>query len=297
MQERNPRVRLLALGHPKAGKTGMLAALVNSGRFEIGLLDFDHNPDPLYTYVLPEFRDRVSIVTLEDELVDNGKRIVVKGTPKAFTNAGKALDQWVDDEGKDWGPVKEWQGGLGTKEKPARVLVMDSLTSSGDAAFRRRRFLRPSGVNSDDQQSDWKAAMDDQMFLFERLATPRFSCHVIAMSHIKTIEPKIMIEARNDSEDIKAAKQAISRLRAENAEVRKCPSALGQSLPPEIARFLPAVILVDGNRRGKRVLVTKPEDGLDLGVPAKGLKAELPQDSGLLTIFDAILGEERGEEE
>lgn len=289
MKPQNPRARVLALGFPKAGKTGTLAALVNSGRFELGLLDFDHNPDPLYSFVRPEFYDRISIVTLQDNIRDSGKRIAVSGEPVAFRNALRALDHWVDDEGRDWGAVKEWEGGVGTESKPARVLCMDGLTSMGVAAFRRRRHYRSGGSTADDQQADWKAAMDDEDYLMEILASPKFSCHVVALSHIKMIEPKILAATGQDPSDIKQAKAAISRLRAENVAVRFCPSALGNALPPEIARHFPAVVLVDGNRAGKRVIVTSGEEGFNLGVPARGVARVLSLDTGLLTIFDAIL--------
>lgn len=297
MKQRNPRVRGIQLGYPKAGKTGALAALVNSGRFEIGLLDFDHNPDPLYAYVQPEFYDRVSIKTLQDNLRDDGKRISVSGEPIAFRDALRSLDHWVDDDGRDWGAVKDWPGGPGTPNSPARVLVMDTLTSMGDAAFRRRRYVRPAGSKADDTDADWGAAMRDQAFMMEMLAQPKFNCHVIANSHITLIEPRMQRATKEESSAVRQAKEQLFIARADLVEARKCPSALGQKLPPEIARFFPAVWLVDGNRAGHRVIVTKGEEGLDLGIPAPHIKRELPLETGLLTIFDAILGAEVEDEE
>lgn len=282
MQKQNPKVRMMVLGYPKAGKTGALASLVNSGKFEIGLLDFDHNPDPLYAYVDPRYFERVSILTLEDVLEDkDNKKLVVKGEPTAFRNGFRAIDHWVDDAGLDWGPVKDWG--------PERILVVDSLTSMGEAAFRRRRGYRTQGRMGDDQESDWGAAQRDQMNFVEHVSSPRFACNVLVLSHIKQIEPKILRETPKDSEDIKKAKAAISLARAENTEIRKYPSALGNAIAPEIARFLPAVVLVDGDRQGRRKIITSGEPGFDLGVPAKGLDRVLPLETGLLTIFEAIL--------
>lgn len=297
MKERNPRVRLMVLGYPKAGKTGALASLVNSGRFEIGLLNFDHNEDPLYAYVDPKYYERVSIKTLTDSLRDDGKRIGVSGEPTAFRDAIRSIDKWVDDEGRDWGAVKDWKGGPGTEEEPARILVTDTLTSMGDAAFRRRRYVRPAGSKADDTDSDWGAAMRDQANLMEILASPRFPCHSIVNCHIKYIEPKVPRGDKNESADMKEARTKLFLAKADTLEGRLCPSALGQALPPEIARFFPAVVLVDGNRNGSRKIITKGEQGLDLGVPARHIRRELPVETGLLTIFDAILkGEDDGEE-
>jgi hypothetical protein len=271
----------MVMGAPKAGKTGALASLVNSGRFNVRILDFDKNPDPLYTFVSEEHRNKVSLVTLDDNLRDSGKKIGVSGEPVAFRNACRAIDKWVDDEGQEFGAVKEW----GTD----CVLVLDSLTAMGEAAFRRRRHYRPAGSTGDDNISDWGAAMRDQSAFLEILASPRFSCHILVLSHVKTLEPKIIMESSKDSQDVKDAKAAISLKRAEKHEIHNYPSALGNSLPPEIARFLPGVVLVDGNRGGRRVILTGGEDGYDLGIPAKGAKRSYPLETGLLDIFNSIL--------
>ncbi len=284
MKEHNPRVRLLIQGRPKSGKTGSLAALVNSGRYHVRILDFDGNTDPLHTFVDPSLLSRVSVVTCSDKLRDDGKRIVVSGEPTAFRNSHRAIDKWVDDEGRDFGAVKDWGDDV--------VLVLDSLPSMGEAAFRRRRHYRSAGGSGEDTISDWGAAIRDQSAMIEILASPRFSCHVLVLCHIKEPEPKIVMESAKDSADVKAAKGAISRLRAENWEPRKFPNALGTQLPQEIARFLPGVVLVDGDRGGKRVFVTAGEPDMDLGVPCKGLPRTLPLETGLLTIFEAILGGE-----
>lgn len=289
MKERNPRVRLLMMGYPKAGKTGALAALANSGKYKIRLLDFDHNPDPLYAFVDKEHYPNVSIKTLSDNLRDDGKRIGVSNEPTAFRDALRSLDHWVDDDGNDLGSVRDWGDDC--------VLVLDSLTSMGEAAFRRRRFVRPAGSKADDSDSDWGAAMRDQAAMMEMLANPRFKCHVIVLSHIKMVEPKILRETGKDSDAIKKAKSAISLERAEKMSIRSLPSALGNALPPEIARFLPAVVLVRNDARGRKI-VTSGEEGIDTGVPARHIRKELPLDTGLLTVFQAILenGESDGEE-
>jgi hypothetical protein len=290
MLERNPRVKIMVMGYPKAGKTGALASLVNSGRYKLRILDFDHNPDPLYAFVNKERYGDVSIKTLTDNLRDDSKRIRVSGDPVAFRDALRSLDHWVDDEGRDYGAVKDWGEDV--------VLVLDSLTSMGEAAFRRRRHVRPSGSSGEDTDGDWGAAMRDQAAMLEMLANPKFKCHVVVLTHIKMVEPKILRETGKDSDAIKKAKAAISLERAEKVAIRQCPSALGNALPPEIARFLPAVVLVRSGPTGRKI-ITKGEEGIDTGVPARHIKREYPVDTGMLSIFDAILenGEENGSEE
>jgi hypothetical protein len=273
----------------------MLAGLVNSGRFEIGLLNFDGNADPLYAFVRPEFYDRVSIKTLEDKLRDDGKRISVSGEPTAFRDGLRALDHWVDDDGRDWGAVKDWLGGPGSFDAPARVLVCDTMTSMGEAAFRRRRFVRPAGSKADDTDSDWGAAMRDEAYFMEILAQERYNCHVIVNAHLKFIEPRVPRGDKNESMDMKEARTKLFLNKAETVGGRWCPSALGQALPPEVARFFPSVVLIE-ERLGKRLIITGGEEGYTLGVPAKGIKKSYPIETGLVQVIDAILGAE-GEED
>lgn len=139
--------------------------------------------------------------------------------------------------------------------------------------------------------------MRDQAAMMEMLANPRFKCHIIVLSHIKMVEPKILRETGKDSDSIKKAKAAISLERAEKIAIRMLPSALGNVLPPEIARFLPAVVLVKAGPIGRKI-VTSGEEGIETGVPARHIRRELPLETGLLTLFDAILeyGETDGEE-
>src|SRR5260221_11782751 len=108
-----PRFRGMVMGLPKAGKTGAAACLANAG-WEIGILDFDDNPDPLVAFVRPECRKNVSIVTLWDKInlgaPKGGKDMVgLSDEPTALVNAFKALNNWGKFEPEhDWGPVRTW---------------------------------------------------------------------------------------------------------------------------------------------------------------------------------------------
>jgi hypothetical protein len=274
-----PRFRGLIVGHPKAGKTGSLVSLANAG-YKVAILDFDNNPDPLMAYVKPECRDNVSIVTLEDGLRDDPKFVAVAGEPKAFRRALQVLDKWVDNEGTDWGPVKDWDNRY--------VLTFDSLNGLGRAAFRRTRFVNNRNILTT-RDTDWGSAMHDQEAMIEKLTSAEFRCNVIGMAHLKMIGPKLERISQDDDNDVRKAKAEISRANAEEIPTRWYPSALGRALPQTIAEHFPSMILAKvDDKTGNRLLYTKPFDGLDLGVPAQGLPASLPVESGMATIFAAI---------
>src|SRR6185369_6451737 len=59
------------------------------------------------------------------------------GTPKAYVNAMKQLDHWNDPEGEDLGNPGSWGKDC--------VLVVDSLTTMSEAAFRYVQAMNPAG--------------------------------------------------------------------------------------------------------------------------------------------------------
>lgn len=279
-----PRLRALIVGHPKAGKTGSLVSLINAG-YKVGILDFDNNPDPLVAYVKAEARENVSIITLEDVLRNETKFIGVSGEPSAFRRALQALDKWVDNEGTEWGPVKAWDN--------HHVLVFDSMNGMGRAAFRRTRFVNNRTILTT-RDSDWGAAMADQEAMIEKLTSSEFQCHIIGISHLKMIGPKLERISNDDNEDMRRAKSELSLTHVQEIPTKWYPSALGRALPQNIAEHFPAMILAKTKEgSGQRVLITKPTDGLDLGIPASGVPAELPIEDGLLKIVSAIEAQEQ----
>jgi hypothetical protein len=277
-----PRLRALIVGHPKAGKTGSLVALANAG-YRLAILDFDNNPDPLVQYVQPGSRDNVSIITLEDTLRNEQKFVGVAGEPTAFRRALQSLDKWVDNEAVEWGPASSWDS--------KTVLVFDSMNGLGRAAFRRTRFVNNRTIATT-RDSDWGAAMHDQEAMIEKLTSSEFKCHVIGISHLKMIGPKLERIANDENPDMAKAKAELSLANAQEIPTRWYPSALGRALPQNIAEHFPALILARVDEKtGQRFLHTAPFDGLDLGVPAP-VPAKLPIEDGLLKIIQAVEGQQ-----
>ena len=277
------RLRLMMLGRPKAGKTGAVAALLNAG-FRVALLDFDLNPEPLLTFG-PASTDRLSIISLRDKLIpQRDGTLAVRDEPTAMTKAHRALDDWGKvSPAHPWGPVNKW--GSDT------VLVLDSLTGFGDAAFNTVLFINGRGPGQI-RDLDWGAAMRMEDNFLSWLVGPDFHCHLIVTAHLKMIGPKVeRFNEKNDDAELVKAKTAISLANAENMPTRYYPTALGRALPQEILRRVPASVLVE-QVDGKRWIFTTPPNDMpiDIGVPMKGVKARYPQEEGLLEIMAGVCG-------
>lgn len=273
-----PRSRTLLVGHPKAGKTGSLVAAANAG-YRVALLDFDNNPDPLVHYVQADKRSNVSIITLEETYRDQGKFVGISGQPTAWAKCLHSLDKWVDNEGSDWGAPASWG--------PDTILAFDSMTAMGDAAFNRVRFVNNrTPLNTRDQ--DYGAAMRDMEYVISRLTSDEFKCHILGITHLKMIGPKLERLAAEDNDDMRRAKQELSRINVEEIPTRWYPSILGRALPQVVAAHFPAYIMAKVDETtGKRYIHTTPTDGLDLGVPVPGIPGKMPIEEGLLTILKA----------
>lgn len=270
------RARVMLVGWPKAGKTGSLVALANAG-YKLRVLSFAEKMDPFYAFAKPDAD--IDIIEVADELAGKDRKIELKGQPTAFRQALKMLDHWryTDENGQevDLGRSRNWG--------PDTVLVVDSLTSMGDAALRNVLFR--NNRNGRAWDSDIGEAMSDQDAFAEKLASETNGFHVILISHLKFVGPN---DVRKGEEDItKQIKEAL----AEVVPTRIYPSALGRQLPPKIGRHFPTIILAENKAMGgltKRVLITQPRPELDLGVPAKDVPKELPLETGMLDIFERI---------
>jgi len=121
------------------------------------------------------------------------------------------------------------------------------------------------------------------------IASDLLGCHAIITFHLKLIGPDI--EEPKDSENVKEVKQAIQQI----VPFRRFPSALGNKLPPDIARHFPFQLLVEAKKVGgqvKRVIRTMPYEDIDVKLPLKNIPKELPQDTGLVEIFNRLKGAE-----
>lgn len=277
--KKNTPARIMVLGYPGTAKTGSLASLINAG-YKIRMLDFDGNIEPLLTYVDPKFFPNVDVVHLADKLRQGERYIEPDGIPTAFQRGLKLMDSWKYKDGDvevDLGRSKDWG--------PDTVVVVDSLTSLGDAAFRRAMVLQNKTPGNITQQV-WMLAMQEQNAFIEKLTNPDNRHHVIVLSHLKMISPKDI--AKDDDTMTKELKEKAAEL----IPTRLYPSALGQNLPPIIGGHFPTIVLAESEftPRGEaiRKLKTKPRPELDLKVPSPTVEKSYDVTDGMLKIFDLI---------
>lgn len=273
-------VRAMIVGWPGTAKTGSLAPLINAG-YKMRILDFDGNLDPLFTYAKPDMLKNVDAVYLEDKMRIMGQFSEPVGIPTAFTRAHALMSHWKykepDGTEVDLGKSDEW----GTDT----ILVLDSMTKMGDAAFRRAAKLlnkNPSNIT----QQVWMLAMAEQANFIDAITSQEHNFHVIVIAHLKMISPKDIQKGDTDlTKDIK--EQAAALLPS-----KLFPRALGHELPQQIGGDFPILIeafskAMPGDKV-KRMLRTIPRPDLDIKLPALGLPSELDVSDGMLQIFQKL---------
>lgn len=278
-----PKVLMLAMGFPSAGKTGSLACLANAG-YPVYFHDFDHNIAPLLTYLTPVGEKNLHLYQFSDRMWGDKKRVATSGAPEAFSNYIDLLQRGeYRAPGED--PIKDLPSAYDLG--PDDIIVTDSLTGLSDAIMRRELYL--SGrIEKGPRERDWLNAMNDVRGILEILSSPRIKCNVIMTAHLKIIGPK---EPRDtDKDEVADWKKQMGDL----IPSRYFPNSLGRALPPEIARHFDCCVLVDvdAHKSGsKRVIRTAPRPDMDLCVAGDDIPKSLPQADGMLTLFRLLRGE------
>lgn len=274
-------VKGLLLGDPGSGKTGSLTSLVKAG-YKLRVYDFDNLLTSLIAYCQHECPDKLGNVayqTFTDKLkgvdtpvVMNGASAKIMpindGTPKAYVNAMKQLTRWKDPEGEDLGDPGTW--GKDT------VVVIDSLTTASNAAFRYAQAMNPMGR---EPQAYYHTAQQLIMNLLQLLCSKDFAVNVLVLAHLAyTAKPR----SQSAKDDMTLHEQM---------ELGKgFPRSVGSALNQVIAAYFNSALLVENNGN-KRTIQTKSTSLVDLKnpVPFGGID-KLPIETGLATFFLAVNG-------
>lgn len=259
-------VKGIVLGAPGSGKTGCLTSLVKAG-YDLRIWDFDNLLHTLATYVkrdCPERLASVKVQTFTDKLKATGVPAVMMGnamkvmpiadgTPTAYVNGLLALNKWKTDS-EDLGNPAEW----GKKS----VVVIDSLTTAANAAFRYVRAMNPAGR---EPQADYHSAQQLIINLVTLLCAEQFKTNVLILAHIS-----------NDRDD-------------KGNVVKGWPRSVGSALNDQLGGYFNTVLMVDAQVPSRRVIRTNSTGIVDLKnpIPFK-VAAELPLDTGLATFFEAV---------
>ena len=246
-------VKLLFIGASGTGKTGALTSLVRAG-YKLRIIDMDNGLDALVNHIKEECPDRlgsVGYVSLRDKYRSGPRGPQVVGQPKAFVQAAKLLDKWEDDTlPEEWGPEY--------------VLVIDSLTNLGTAAFEWAKGMDP--MNKDPRRW-YKNAQDILDNTMAALTAKAFRTNVVVCTHIELIEDP-------------------------SGVTKGYASSIGKALGPKLPRYFNTLLLAEVKGAGqkvRRVIRTVPTPQIDAKNPAPmRLAPEYPLESGLAEIFKKL---------
>lgn len=246
-------VKLFYVGNSGSGKTGSLVSLVPD--YDLRIIDMDNGLDALANLVRDQHPGRMS--SIEFETVRDRYRATPSGPQvvppaKALVRVGNLLDKWPDGtKPEEWGEKK--------------ILVIDSLTMLGKAAFEWAKAMNP---NYKDGKLWYKGGQDVIDNIIATITSDSFQTNVIVVSHIDR--------------------------REEDGNSRGFISALGKALGPKLPLYVNTMLLAETVGSGKMVrrrIKTMPTAEIDLKNPAPlRIEAEYPLETGMAEIFKKLKG-------
>lgn len=252
--------RLLLMGPSGTGKTGALLSLLLAG-YDVSVLDMDNGLDWLVNFLRKNHPDKLknlSYQTFKDKykMTDAGPSYV--GIPKAYTGAIKALEKWDDGTvPSEWGPK--------------RVLVLDSLTFFGNAAYNWKDALNP-GVK--DKRQIYGNAQDAVADILDAITSPAFGTNVVVLTHVRW--NKVTDEKGNTT------------------IVGGGPSSIGEALMDRIGTYFNSVGLCTKEGQGanvRRKITFASTSLIDLKSAAVDFTNQpVPLETGLADFFKALKG-------
>lgn len=245
-------IKVLYVGASGTGKTGSLTSLVKAG-YELRVLDLDNGMDALLYHTEAECPDRLSSIdyeTIRDKWGFGPTGPKVKGAPTALPTLFKRLDTWQDGTTPaEWGSDK--------------ILVVDSLTAVGQAAYAWARATNPT---TKEKRQWYQAGQEAIEALMAGITSADFNTNVIVCTHLD--------------------------IREEDGLNKAFASSLGRALGPKLPRFFNTMILAESSGTGSKVrrkIKTFPTSLIDLKTPAPmEIDAEYPLETGMASIFSKL---------
>lgn len=244
-------IKLLFIGASGAGKTGALTSLAEAG-YKLRIIDLDSGLEALFNLIEhkdPKLLESVEYETFRDRVKMTAQGPRLKGAPKAYANTLAALEKWPED-GSD---PAEWGEDY--------VLVIDSLTNVGRAAFQWAKAVNPTTKDPRQWYSAAQGLVED---LIANLTDEEFKCNVIVISHVELFEGPDGLR-------------------------KGYTSAIGKALGPKLPRFFNTLLLSETKGSGSKVqrkIKTVPTALIDVKNPAPWkIDDEYDVADGLAKIF------------
>lgn len=156
--------KVLYIGDSSSGKTGSLAALLADG-YSMRILDMDNGLTALKQYGRTAGADlsKIEYETYRDEYRMTKGGPMVKGAPRAFSNAMDKLTEWAE------------------VEDPMAITVLDSLTFLGKAAYQWAKGMNPTAK---DPRQWFYSAQQAVESVLAMLTSEAYKQNVIVISHV-----------------------------------------------------------------------------------------------------------------
>ena len=156
--------KLIYIGDSSTGKTGSLVSLLAAG-YKFKILDMDNGLETLKIYARQAQLDLsgVEYETFRDEYRSTSAGPLVKGQPKAFTNALQKMTEWSEIA------------------DPMCIFVLDSLSAYGRAAMEWAKGMNPTAKDPRQWYFSAQQAVESTIAL---LTGEGFKMNVILISHI-----------------------------------------------------------------------------------------------------------------
>lgn len=157
--------KLIYIGDSSTGKTGSLVSLLQDG-YKFRILDMDNGLETLKIFARQAQADLsvVEFETFRDEYRSTSAGPLIKGQPKAFTNALAQMTKWSEEPAD-----------------PKMIFVLDSLSAYGRAAFSWARAMNPTAKDSRQWYFSAQQAVEDTIAL---ITGESFKMNAILISHI-----------------------------------------------------------------------------------------------------------------
>lgn len=246
-------VKLLYIGDSGTGKTGSLTSLVAAG-YKVHVLDLDNGVDILAHFVRKQCPDKlgnIDYVTHRDKYKITAAGAMLSGAPKAFVGACTTLDKWED------GTVPAQWG-------PEHVLVIDSLSALGKAAFEWAKGMNPTSKDPRQWYAQGQKGVED---VIANLTSEDMNTNVIVTSHVQIVE-------------------------LPDGSMKGYANALGKAMGPVLPRYFNNLVQserVGSGPTAKRVIRTVPSGLVDLKTAAPfKFDKDYPLETGLATVFSKL---------
>jgi hypothetical protein len=156
--------KLIYIGDSSTGKTGSLVSLLAAG-YKFKILDMDNGLETLKMYARIAGADLslVEFETFRDQYRSTSAGPLIKGQPRAFTDALAKMTEWSEIE------------------DAKTIFVLDSLSAYGRAAFEWAKGMNPGAKDPRQWYFAAQGAVESTIAL---LTGENFRMNVILISHI-----------------------------------------------------------------------------------------------------------------